>query len=128
MSSIASPSESDGSGRAETPHEEQSSRTVVAGLALLLAAMGAVALTIGSTIGFLTPATESLFTLLTLAGWTLLVWAALLGGAAAVGVIRTVARAGRAPAAAPVLVIVTAVVITAVVVSQPLFGASGASA
>lgn len=110
----------------ETPSEESSSRTVVAGVALLLSVLGAVALGIGAAIGFLTPATETVFTALALAGWLLIVWSALLGGAAAVGLVRSAIAPRRAAPLPSALVIATAVVIATVVIAQPLVGSSGA--
>jgi hypothetical protein len=110
----------------ETAREESSSRTVVAGVALLLSVLGATALGIGAGIGFLTPATETVFTALALAGWLLLVWAALLGGVAAVGLVRSALARRRSAPLPSALVIATGVVIATVLIAQPLVGSSGA--
>jgi hypothetical protein len=106
---------------------ETNSTVVIPAVALGLATCGAAAIATGAAIGFLDPVSESLFVLLAILGWMLLVWAALVGGAAAVRLVRDAVARRPLALGSTILVIATTVVIVVTAVAYPLFGSSGAT-
>lgn len=108
-------------------HPETTSTVVIPAIALGLSACGAAAVATGAAIGFLDPVSESLFVVLAILGWMLLVWAALVGGAAAVRLVRDAVARRPLPLGPTILVTATTVVIVLTAVAYPLFGGSGAT-
>ncbi|RWZ49654.1 hypothetical protein ELQ90_12935 [Labedella phragmitis] len=104
---------------------EADSTVVIPAVALGFATCGAAALATGSAIGFLDPVSESLFVVLVILGWVLLVCAVLVGGAAAVRLVRDVVARRPLPLGPTILVTATTVVIVLTTVAYPLFGMSG---
>lgn len=93
-------------------------------MALALAGGGALSLAVADGIGFLSPSTEAVFTLLFIAGWVLLAWAAIVGGVVAVHLVRAAAGRRRPALIDTVLVLATVAVIAGVVHAHPLTGSS----
>jgi hypothetical protein len=94
---------------------------------LALAGSAALVLGAGDAIGFRSAGAEALFVAAWVLGWTLLAWAAVLGGVCALGLARRlVARRGPAWPEV-VLVVAGAAVIIAVISAHPLWG-SGSGA
>ncbi|GAA4969250.1 hypothetical protein [Kineococcus glutinatus] len=89
---------------------------------LVLAGSAALALGAADAIGFTTENAEAVFTVVVLLGWTLLVWAAIVGGLCVVQLLRRLLTR-RAPAWPGVLLLGAGVaVIVAVVGAHPLWG------
>ncbi|WP_129338063.1 hypothetical protein [Cellulomonas endophytica] len=109
----------------DTPRGRAPVAQVAGGAALALAGGAAVALVAGDLVGSASPAAETVFTGLWVVGWVLVVWAVLVGGAAAVLLGRGLSRGRRPVLTETLLVVATVVVLAAVVVSHPVVGSGG---
>jgi hypothetical protein len=96
--------------------------TTVAVATLVLAGSGAIVLTIGDAVGFLSARAEALFIVAQILGWTLVAWAMILGGLGGMQLVRRlVVRQG--PAWRDVLLLFAgAAVIVAVIWTHRLWG------
>lgn len=99
--------------------ETSRSNTALAAVALGLAVLGAVLFAIGDAVGPGSPATEDLFMLIWIAGWTLLGWATLL----ALFVVILLVRRAIAWRWFDIAMLVACVALVGVVAcTHPLFG------
>lgn len=102
---------------------DASSSAVVAGVALAMAAGAAVALAAADVIWLGTSDADGAGAmLLSVVGWTLLVWAALVGVAVVVHLVRSAAAGRRLAPIEIVLLIATAAVVSGVLIVHPLVG------
>jgi hypothetical protein len=95
---------------------------VVAGVAFALALVGALALTVGSAVGFLTPETEAVFTLTGIVGWLLITGSTILAFIVAVRLICTAIAGPRVPVSDWLLLAAAVATISLAVVTNPLMG------
>lgn len=112
-------------GVAATRADASSSAVVagVAGVALAMAAGAAVALAAADVIWLGTSDADGAGAmLLSVVGWTLLVWAALVGVAVVVHLVRSAAAGRRLAPIEIVLLIATAAVVSGVLIVHPLVG------
>jgi hypothetical protein len=102
---------------------DASSSAVIAGVALAMATGAAVALAAADVIWLGTfDADGAGAMLLSVIGWTLLVWAALVGVAVVVHLVRSAAAGRRLAPIEIVLLIATAAVVSGVLIIHPLVG------
>ncbi len=104
---------------------DSESGVVSAAVALGLAVCAALSFAVGDAIGFVSPSTEAMFTLLWMVGWALLAWAMIIGAVVSVHLVRKGAFLRRPVLREAVLIIATAAVIAGVIFAHPLVG-SGA--
>ena len=97
-------------------------------VSLVLAACGALSFIVADAVGFLDPRTEGLFTLASLAGWVLVVWAVISGAAVGVQLVRAAAAARRVALREVLLLSATAALVTWVVFTHPLLGSGSGTA
>jgi hypothetical protein len=105
----------------ETTTPKPTSSAAAGVVALVLAGGAALSLAASHVIDVMNPVAESVVTFAFLAGWVLLAWAAILGGAVAVHLVRT-APHRRPSRIESVLVVATAAVITWAICAYPLAG------
>lgn len=111
---------------ASIPSDTRRDSSFAAGAALALTGSGAILVAISDAIGFVRPGTETLYTLLWIAGAVLLVWGLVLAAVLAVGLIRRAASGARVPVLPSVLILAAAAIIVAVLLTHPLTGGAEA--
>jgi hypothetical protein len=107
----------------DSTRSEVRSTGFAAGASIVLAACAGLLLASGDAIGFATPETEGIFTVLYLAGWMFLSGALLVGVVAVVLLIRSLVSSRRLRLLDVLLLVAAAAVVTGVVWTHPLAGA-----
>ena len=104
----------------ETTRSEPQATAAVATAAL--AGSSALVLGVGDAVGFTSERAETLFTTASILGWTLLVWAAVLGGLSVVQLVRRLASRSGTSRSEVVWIIAGAAIIVGVIATHPVVG------